>query len=82
MVAKIDGLIDTLLADFANITSYKLGSKTVSKTEALEALTALRAQYAAEADETLIPYEDIAGIAYGYEDDGSERTEEIGDPWP
>lgn len=77
MVTKIDALIDDLLDNFSNITSYKIGNKEVEKTEALKALTELRAQYQAESERE--PYEDIRHIAYDFDDLGRDISEYVGD---
>jgi len=77
MVATIDALITDLLADFANITTYKMANKEVEKTEALRALTDLRAQYLAESESE--PFEDIRHIAYDFDRLGRDISEYIGD---
>lgn len=77
MIATIDALITDLLADFANITTYKIGSKTVEKSQALRELRELRAQYLAEAEDE--PYEDIRHVAYDISDFGEDQSELIGD---
>ena len=77
MVTKIDALIDDLLDNFANITTYRMSNKEVDKTEALRALTDLRAQYLAESERE--PFEDIRHIAYDFDDLGRDTSEYIGD---
>jgi hypothetical protein len=57
IISRIDTRIYELLSDVANITSYSLGGKSVSKTEALNALRMLRQQYQQFDLDT--PYESI-----------------------
>ena len=77
IITRLDSKIYDLIDDVGNITTYKLGDKTVNKTEMLEALTKLRDKYQAIANEE--PYEDIRHIAMDFSDYGEELVEFIGD---
>jgi hypothetical protein len=77
MVSTIDALITDLLANFNNITSYRIGSKEVKKHEALEVLRKMRADYYKASVEE--PYEDIKHVAYDHSDFGEDESEFIGD---
>jgi hypothetical protein len=77
MIIRIDAKIYALINDVDDITSYTLGEKSVKKTEALRALTELRASYADLAERE--PYEDIRGIAWDVSEFGEEEAEFIGD---
>jgi tRNA uridine 5-carbamoylmethylation protein Kti12 len=77
MVETIDALITDLLADFKNITSYKISTKSVEKHQALRELRKLRAQYLAESQDE--PYEDIRHVAFDISDFGEDESEYIGD---
>ena len=77
IITLIDTRIEELLADAMNVTSYKLGNKSVSKTEALRALTELRETYQDLADKE--PYEDIRHVAYDVSELGVKTEELVGD---
>lgn len=77
MVATIDALITDLLSSFNNITSYRIGDKSVEKHQALEVLRKMRADYYNASIEE--PYEDIRHIAYDHSDFGEDESEYIGD---
>jgi len=77
LVDKVDALLSDLLDNFNNITTYKIGDKTVEKTQALRELRELRAQLVEDADNT--PYEDVEGFAIGYSDFGEDESEYHGD---
>lgn len=77
LIAKIDTKINTILDDPDSIASYKIGDKTVNKSEILRELRMLRAdlQKTAEAE----PYEDIRHIAYDIDKFGNDISEYVGD---
>jgi len=77
IITLVDTQIEALLADVNNITSYKLGNKSVSKTEALRALTELRKTYQDLADKE--PFEDIRHVAYDVSELGVKTEELVGD---
>jgi len=77
MVLTIDALIADLLADFKNITSYRIGNKSIDKHQALEILRKMRKDYF---DASIIePFEDIKHVAFGHSDFGEDESEYIGD---
>lgn len=77
IISRIDTMIYNLLADSASVTSYSFGGKSVSKTEAFNALQRMRDQYDKIDKET--PYEDIRHIAHDYDEWGQDISEYIGD---
>jgi hypothetical protein len=77
IIAKIDTLVSSMLSDVSGVTTYKIGGKTVNKTEALLALGRLREQYQNANENT--PYEDIRHIAHDYDELGQNISEIIGD---
>jgi hypothetical protein len=77
MVSTIDALIEDLLANFNNITSYRIGSKSVDKHQALEILRKMRSDYYKASIQE--PYEDIKHVAYDHSDFGENESEYIGD---
>lgn len=77
IITRLDEKIYALIDDVDNVTTYRLGDKTVNKTEMLQALTALRDKYALLAEKE--PYEDIRHVALDYGDFGEEEIEFIGD---
>jgi len=77
IITKIDEQILALLQDTDYITSYRMGNKSVSKTEALEALRKLRLSY--EELAVAEPYEDIRHVAYDVDELGVVSQELVGD---
>ena len=77
IIARIDDKIYDLINDTGNITSYSIGGKSVNKTEALNALRALRETYQKLELET--PYENIEHIALDLDRFGADESEYIGD---
>jgi len=77
ILAKIDTKINAILDDPDNIASYKLGDKSVSRSQILERLTELRKTYQALAEKE--PYEDIRHIALDFDEFGVDESEYIGD---
>ena len=80
-IQQIIDLIDTqiyaLLADTADITTYRIGDKTVNKTEALAELRKTRESYQKAAENE--PYENIEHVALDYGKFGTDESELIGD---
>ena len=77
ILAQIDTMVSNLLADSASVTTYRIGGKSVNKTEALLALGSMREKYDKINKET--PYEDIRHVAFDYDEFGREVSERIGD---
>ena len=77
IISRIDDKIYDLINDVNNITSYTIGGKSVSKTEALNALRSLRETYQKLELET--PYENIEHIAFDLDRFGADNSEYIGD---
>lgn len=74
---QIDAQISALLADSSNYTTYRIGDKTVNKTEALKMLGDLQKVYLARLESE--PYEEIQGVAFSLDQFGVETTENVGD---
>lgn len=77
IVARIDEKIYTIINDPDSIASYKMGDKSVNRSEILQRLTTLRETYQTLMEKT--PYEDIRHIAFDLDDFGQEVSEIIGD---
>jgi len=76
-LAAIDVKIAAIVASPDDIASYKLGQKSVNKSEILNTLLKARELYQSLAE--VEPYEDIRHIAYGVDEFGVEISELIGD---
>lgn len=77
ILARIDAKIYALINDPDSIADYRLGEKSVSRSQILERLTKLRDTYQELAEKE--PYEDIRHIAMDYGDFGQDLSELIGD---
>jgi len=77
ILAKIDTKISTILDSPDDIASYKLGQKSVNKSQILEYLLKAREKYQAFAEKE--PYEDIRHIALDVNEFGEDISELIGD---
>lgn len=77
IVARLDEKIYAIINDPDAIASYKMGDKSVNRSEILERLTALRETYQALMEKT--PFEDIRHVAFDLDDFGQEVSEIIGD---
>jgi len=77
MLAAIDVKIAAIIASPDDIASYRLGQKSVNRSEILNTLLKARVQYQALAE--VEPYEDIRHIAYDVDEFGVDISELIGD---
>lgn len=77
IVSRIDEKVYTILADPDSIASYRLGNKSVSRSQVLDQLRQLRETYQAIAEKT--PAEDIRQVAFDLDDWGVEESEVVGD---
>lgn len=77
ILARIDAKIYSIIDDPDSIADYKLGQKSVSRSQILQRLTTLRETYQKLAESE--PYEDIRHIASDYGDFGEDLSELIGD---
>lgn len=79
IIDQIDTQIYALLQDTADITSYRIGDKTVNKTEALAELRKMRESYQNQNERE--PYENIEHIALDYGRFGTDESEQVGDDY-
>ena len=77
ILAKIDAKISIILDSPDDIASYKLGQKSVNKSQILEYLLKAKETYQALAEKE--PYEDIRHIALDVNEFGEDISETIGD---
>lgn len=77
IITRLDEKIYEIINDPNNIISYKMGGKTVSKSQAISELRALRETYTKIEAER--PYEDIRKIAFDFDEFGADESEWVGD---
>ena len=77
ILAKLDSKISAIIDNPDDIASYKLGQKSVNKSEILNTLLKAREKYQALAE--VEPYEDIRKIAYDVDEFGKDISEYIGE---
>lgn len=77
ILAKIDAKISTILDSPDSIADYKIGDKSVSKSQILNTLMKAREHYQKQAES--VPYEDVRHIAYDIDEFGDDISEYVGD---
>jgi len=77
ILAKIDAKISAIIDNPDAIASYKIGDKSVAKSQILSTLIKAREQYQKVAE--LEPYEDVRHIAYDVDAFGNDISEYVGD---
>ena len=77
IISRIDEKIYVIISDPDSIASYRMGDKSVSKSEILDQLRKLRESYQQLLVST--PAEDIRQIAFDIDDWGQEESEIVGD---
>ncbi len=77
ILAKLDTKISAIIDNPDDIASYRLGQKSVNKSEILNTLLSAREKYQALAEAE--PYEDIRKIAYDVDEFGVDISEFIGE---
>ncbi len=77
ILAAIDTAIAACIADTDDIVSYKIGEKSVNKSEKLEWLLKAREQYQEYAEKE--PYESIVHVALDFDEFGIDESEYVGD---
>jgi len=77
ILAAIDTQIATLVASPDSIADYKIGDKTVRKSQILSTLLKAREQYRLAVESE--PYEDVRHIALGVDEFGIDISEYVGD---
>ena len=79
MLAAIDAKIAAVIASPSDIADYKLGDKTVNRSQILEFLLKARETYQTLAEKE--PYEDIRHIASDFDELGTDISELVGDDY-
>lgn len=79
MLAAIDAKIATIVASPSDIADYKIGDKTVNRSQILEFLLKARDTYQVLAEKE--PYEDIRHIASDFDELGTDISELVGDDY-
>lgn len=77
ILAKIDAKIDSILDSPDEIADYKIGDKSVSRSQILKTLLDARERYQSLAEAE--PYEDIRHIALDVDGLGNDLSELVGD---
>ena len=77
ILAAIDTQINTLIASPDSIADYKIGEKTVHKSQILSTLLKAREVYREAANSE--PFEDVRHIALDFDTFGIDISEYVGD---
>ncbi len=77
ILAKLDTKISAIIDSPDDIASYRLGQKSVNRSEILNTLLSAREKYQSLAE--VEPYEDIRKIAYDVDEFGVDISEFIGE---
>ena len=77
ILTAIDTQINTLIASPDDIADYKIGEKTVNKSQILSTLLRAREVYQKAAESE--PYEDVRHIALDFDHFGVDISEMVGD---
>ena len=78
ILSSIDTQINTLIASPDDIADYRIGEKTVNKSQILSTLLKAREVYKLAAESE--PYEDVRHIALDFDTFGIDISEYVGDP--